>query len=73
VAGNANVIKFTHTYAPLRELIEARLAYLEKRNIPQPAYIDRLRNEHMSGHTTYFGKMIWNMMILEEWLQAKGF
>jgi len=59
-------------YAPLRERIEARLADLKKRNILQPAYIDLLRNEHMSGHATYFGKMIWNMMILEEWLQAKG-
>lgn len=59
-------------YAPLRERIEARLADLKKRDILQPAYIDLLRNEHMSGHATYFGKMIWNMMILEEWLQAKG-
>jgi len=60
-------------YAPLRERIEDRLADLKKRDILQPAYIDLVRNEHMSGHATYFGKMIWNMMILEEWLQAKGF
>jgi asparagine synthase (glutamine-hydrolysing) len=59
-------------YAPLRERIEDRLSDLKKRNILQPAYIDLVRNEHMSGHATYFGKMIWNMMILEEWLQAKG-
>lgn len=59
-------------YAPLRERIEDRLASLKQRNLLQPAYIDRLRNEHMSGHATYFGKMIWNMLILEEWLQAKG-
>jgi asparagine synthase (glutamine-hydrolysing) len=59
-------------YAPLRERIEDRLSDLKKRNILQPAYIDLVRGEHMSGHATYFGKMIWNMMILEEWLQAKG-
>ncbi|OYY94847.1 MAG: asparagine synthase [Hydrogenophilales bacterium 28-61-23] len=59
-------------YAPLRERIEDRLSDLKKRDILQPAYIDLVRNEHMSGHATYFGKMIWNMMILEEWLQAKG-
>lgn len=58
-------------YAPLRERIEDRLSDLKKRNILQPAYIDLVRNEHMSGHATYFGKMIWNMMILEEWLRAK--
>jgi asparagine synthase (glutamine-hydrolysing) len=60
-------------YAPLRERIEDRLSDLKKRNILQPAYIDHVRNEHMSGHATYFGKMIWNMLILEEWLQAKQF
>lgn len=60
-------------YAPLRERIEDRLASLKHRGLLQPAYIDNLRNEHMSGHATYFGKMIWNMLILEEWLQAKGF
>jgi asparagine synthase (glutamine-hydrolysing) len=60
-------------YAPLRERIEDRLADLKKRNILQSAYIDHVRNEHMSGHATYFGKMIWNMLILEEWLQAKQF
>ena len=58
-------------YTPLRERIEDRLADLKKRDILQPVYIDHLRNEHMSGHATYFGKMIWNMMILEEWLQTK--
>jgi asparagine synthase (glutamine-hydrolysing) len=58
-------------YAPLRERIEDRLSDLKRRRILQPAYIDHVRNEHMTGHATYFGKMIWNMMILEEWLGAK--
>jgi asparagine synthase (glutamine-hydrolysing) len=58
-------------HAPLRERIEDRLADLKKRDILRPAYIDHVRNEHMTGHATYFGKMIWVMLILEEWLRAK--
>jgi len=26
----------------------------------------------MSGHATYFGRAVWMLMMLEEWLQAKG-
>ncbi|MBM3747374.1 MAG: asparagine synthase [Betaproteobacteria bacterium] len=58
-------------YAPLRERVEDRLSDLKKRGILQPAYIDHVRSEHMTGHATYFGKMIWVMTTLEEWLQAE--
>ena len=57
-------------YAPLRDRIDDRLASLKQRGILQPAYIDHVRREHMSGHATYFGRMVWNMMALEEWLQV---
>lgn len=59
-------------YAPLRERIEDRLSDFSKRGLLTPAYIDHLRNEHMSGHATYFGKMLWVMLTLEEWLAARG-
>lgn len=58
-------------YAPLRERIDNKLAALKKRNILQPAYIDHVRNEHMTGHATYFGRAVWMLMMLEEWLEAK--
>ena len=59
-------------YAPLRDRIDDRLADLKKRQILRPAFIDHIRAEHMGGHATYFGRMVWNMMALEEWLQARG-
>lgn len=59
-------------YAPLRERIEDRLSDFRKRGLLTPAYVDNLRNEHMSGHATYFGGMLWVMLILEEWLAARG-
>ncbi|MBI5329054.1 MAG: asparagine synthase [Betaproteobacteria bacterium] len=59
-------------YAPLRDRIEAALTAFKRRNILQPAYIDLIRSEHMSGHATYFGKMLWLILTLEEWLAARS-
>lgn len=59
-------------YAPLRERVEARFDAMQGRGILQPAYVDHIRQEHMSGHATYFGRMVWQILILEEWLEARG-
>lgn len=59
-------------YAPLRERVEARFEAFKQRGILQPAYVDHIRREHMSGHATYFGRMVWQILILEEWLAARG-
>ena len=37
----------------------------------RPDYVDRLRAAHMTEHATYFGKMLWLIVILEEWLSAR--
>jgi asparagine synthase (glutamine-hydrolysing) len=59
-------------YAPLRERMEDRLSDFRKRGWVQPAYIDHIRAEHMTGHATYFGKILWVILILEEWLERHG-
>jgi len=59
-------------HAPLRERIEDRLSDFKKRGWIQPAYIDHLRAEHMSGHATYYGRMLWVLVMLEEWLALHG-
>lgn len=59
-------------YAPLREKIEANLTAFKRRGWLQPAYIDQIRFEHMTGHATYFGKMLWVIALLEEWLALRG-
>ncbi|MCX7192848.1 MAG: asparagine synthase C-terminal domain-containing protein [Proteobacteria bacterium] len=58
-------------YAPLRERIEDRLSDFKKRGWLQPSYIDRIRAEHMTGHATYYGKMLWVIVMLEEWLAQR--
>lgn len=59
-------------YAPLRERVEARFDAFKQRGIMQPKYVEHIRQEHMSGHATYFGRMVWQILILEEWLAARG-
>ncbi|HNQ05015.1 MAG TPA: asparagine synthase-related protein [Thiobacillaceae bacterium] len=59
-------------YAPLRQRVEDNFAAFKRRGILQPAYLDQIRGEHMSGHATYFGRMVWQITILEEWLAARG-
>lgn len=59
-------------YAPLRERIEDRLSDFKKRGWIQPAYIDHIRAEHMNDHATYFGKMLWVIVMLEEWLEQRN-
>lgn len=59
-------------HGPLRERIEDRLSDFKKRGWLQPAYIDHIRAEHMTGHATYFGKMLWVILMLEEWLDHHG-
>jgi len=58
------------THAELHALAGDSLSSLRKRNIVRPEYIDRLLNQHGSGHASYYGVMIWVLMMLEQWLQA---
>ncbi|WP_413438363.1 asparagine synthetase B family protein [Sulfuriferula sp. GW1] len=56
------------THAPLRDLVQDSLTAFEHRHILQPAYLTELRHQHASGHATYYGVMIWVVVMLEQWL-----
>ena len=58
-------------HARLRERVEDRLNDFRRRGLLAPTYLDQLRRDHAEGHATYFGKMLWVIVILEEWLQAR--
>ena len=58
------------THEPLRELVDDTLDKFGERGYLQPSYIRNIRNLHAREHATYFGKMIWVMLILELWLQT---
>ena len=45
------------------------LKKLQYRGYLRPAYIHNIRQQHAEEHSTYFGKMIWVMLMLEQWLE----
>ncbi len=57
-------------YAPLGELVHDSLADFKKRGWVQPAYLDHMLAMQRGPHASYYGVMIWVMMMLERWLQA---
>jgi asparagine synthase (glutamine-hydrolysing) len=57
------------THPPLRELVDASLNRFEARGYLRPSYIHSIRRQHAEEHPTYFGKMIWVMLMLEQWLE----
>jgi asparagine synthase (glutamine-hydrolysing) len=59
-------------YAPLRERIETALAAFKRRGILRPEYIDHMQTQHMAGYAHYYGRMLWFILVLEEWLAWRG-
>ena len=58
------------SHAPLRELVDDSLNKFEDRGYLRPEYIHGIRKQHVEEHSTYFGKMIWVMLMLEQWLEV---
>jgi asparagine synthase (glutamine-hydrolysing) len=58
------------SHPPLKELVDNSLNKLEGRGYLRSAYIHKLQHQHANEHPTYFGKMIWVMVMLEQWLET---
>jgi asparagine synthase (glutamine-hydrolysing) len=58
-------------YAPLTAMARDSLDAFQRRGIVRPAYVQSLLQQHQTTHSTYFGVMIWVMMMLERWLDAR--
>lgn len=56
-------------HAPLHELAHESLRAFRVRGILRPEYLDELDRLHQAGHASYYGVMIWVVMMLEQWLQ----
>jgi asparagine synthase (glutamine-hydrolysing) len=59
-------------HAGLRELAGDSLQSLKRRRIVQAQFIDALFDQHLKEHPSYHGTMVWVMMMLEQWHQARG-
>lgn len=60
------------THHRLSELVRDSLSSLKRREIIAPVFIDRLLDEHLKVHSSYFGTMAWVLMMLELWFQRRA-
>lgn len=56
----------------LKTLTMDCLSAFRKRNIIKPSLIDDALRAHESVHASYYGELIWIMVVMELWLQGKG-
>lgn len=56
----------------LRELTGDSLSSLKGRGIVRPEFIDELLGRHQAEHAAYYGTMVWTLLMLEQWLAARG-
>lgn len=52
----------------LKKFSEDALDSIAKRGFLNPDYIKKLVMSHQSGHSSYYGTMIWVLVMLEQWL-----
>jgi asparagine synthase (glutamine-hydrolysing) len=52
----------------LKQFAEDNLEGITKRGFLKPDYIKNLITLHQSGHASYYGIMIWILVMLEQWL-----
>ena len=54
----------------LKHFAVANLEGIEKRGFLNPGYIKNLIQLHQEGHASYYGVMIWLLIMLEQWLST---
>ena len=59
-------------HTQLRDLTGDSIAALRRRHILNPAYIDWVQAQHAGEHASYYGVMLWVMVMLEQWLAHHG-
>jgi asparagine synthase (glutamine-hydrolysing) len=55
----------------LIDLVASGLRRLAQRGIFQPAFLAGIQARHREGHPGYFGYVIWDLIMLEQWLTAR--
>jgi len=63
---------WTRTHAGLRRLSEDALASLAERGYFQREFLDEALRLHREGHASYYGELVWILLVLELWLQENA-
>ena len=59
-------------HRPLRQIALDSLTNLKQRGIVNPEFIDELCSRHVAIHASYYGTMVWVLMMLEQWFQRSS-
>ncbi len=59
-------------HQPLKELAYDSIGALKKRDYFRADFLDHAVKMHQSIHAAYYGELIWILMMLELWFQAKN-
>lgn len=59
-------------YKPLQELAYDNILKLRARGIFKPSFLEGAIAAHRDDHASYFGDLIWVLMVLELWLSANN-
>lgn len=60
-------------HQPLKELAYDSISSLKQRGFFRPEFLDHTITMHQSIHASYYGELIWVLMMLELWLQGKRY
>lgn len=58
------------THRGLQQLAGESLSDLKGRGIVRPAFVDEVVQLHRTGHATYYGVMVWHLIMLEQWFRV---
>lgn len=58
------------SHGELRDLVYDSITRLRTRGIVREDFLDRVLEEHKTGHSGYYGYAIWDLVMLEQWLQS---
>jgi asparagine synthase (glutamine-hydrolysing) len=62
---------WTRSHNGLAALAADALASLKARRIVRPEFLDRVIRLHRDEHAAYYGELVWVLMVLEMWFQAR--
>ena len=63
---------WTNQTPALRKLASESLDNLATRSVVNRGFVETLMRDRLPEHPGYYGEMVWILMMLEQWLQAKA-
>ena len=61
---------WTRTHDGPAAPVRGRLGSLAERGFFRPEFLQEALRLHREGHASYYGELVWILMVLELWLQA---